>query len=148
MLGVLARCLVVVIEQRRTWCAAEVFNDSRGHMSREFLAEGPGSNPRDSLVRMTTSAGKRETDLCHLMLDTQFGELNDRPRLLSLDATHRLCRGAADHAGLLIVELDRQRHVGAQDVTVWCLWRRPKATFCPATMIAPALQARRFTRIG
>src|SRR5215813_4090954 len=33
-------------------------------------------------------------------------------------------------------------------VTVWWLWMRPRAIFCPATMITPVLLARRWTAIG
>ena len=33
-------------------------------------------------------------------------------------------------------------------VTVWCLWARPRAIFCPTTMTMPVLEARRWTRIG
>jgi hypothetical protein len=33
-------------------------------------------------------------------------------------------------------------------VTVWCLWMRPRAIFCPTTMITPVLLARRWTRTG
>ena len=33
-------------------------------------------------------------------------------------------------------------------VTVWCLCIRPRAIFCPTTMITPVLLARCWTRIG
>ena len=59
-----------------------------------------------------------------------------------------LGRGAVDDLGFSVAELDSQGGVGHQHGDGLPAWMRPKAGFCPATMITPVAEARRWTRTG
>jgi hypothetical protein len=50
--------------------------------------------------------------------------------------------------GLLITWHAASINDATSPVTVWCLWMRPRAIFCPTTMITPMLLARRCTGTG
>jgi hypothetical protein len=83
-----------------------------------------------------------------VVLDTDPRKLRGRPRPVGFDVTDWRCGGAAHDAGFGGLELDGQGGVGDGDRDGLPGVAEAEAAFCPATMITPVAEARRWTRIG
>ena len=62
---------------------------------------------------------------------------------VGLDPADRLRGGPPDGTGVAAAQIDGQGVLGAWTVTTRPAWMRPRAIFCPTTMITPVLLARR-----
>ena len=67
---------------------------------------------------------------------------------VGFDAADRLGGGPADGAGVVAARSMVMVSAATWTVTICRAWMRPRATFCPATMITPVLLARRWTVTG
>ena len=68
--------------------------------------------------------------------------------LLGFDAADRLGGGPADGAGVVVAEVDGDDLGGDVDGDDARAWMRPRAIFCPATMMTPVLLATRWAVTG
>jgi hypothetical protein len=68
--------------------------------------------------------------------------------LLGFDAADRLGGGLPDGAGVVAGQVDSDGVAATWTVTIWSAWIRPRAIFCPATMMTPVLLATCWTVTG